>query len=78
MIVSEKEARTTMWCPMVRVGEPGRGAAVNSTKSQIGARLTCIGAACMGWRESPLTLGVDKNGEDIFGGYCGFAGKPEV
>lgn len=75
MIVTEKEARETKWCPLVRNGDPSR-AAVNSTSERKGARLTCIGSTCMGWRWN-----ADPDFREIDGeanGFCGFAGKPAL
>jgi hypothetical protein len=62
--MTEDDAKTK-WCPMVRMGDMNAPTGINAGNQ---AGTTCIGSACMMWRE----YGYDKDTE---GGYCGLAGK---
>lgn len=75
--VTQDEARE-MWCPMSRVmvtvgdGVPAMSANRFDLRdhgaSDLRGNATCIGDACMGWREVDLAKGT---------GYCGYAGYPK-
>ncbi len=72
MIVTE-EAAEMKWCPFTRSGMHGTNtsAGLNRPADFIPGTVNCIGSACMAWR----WLTDDEN--QIVGGYCGLAGKPE-
>ena len=56
MILTEAEAKTK-WCPFVRLGMMKVGATINrafmtAEQAETQANTTCIGSACMAWRQA--------------------------
>lgn len=78
--MTESEAKTK-WCPMTRapIEIDDRLVAGNTMKVPGSAETTittCIGSACMLWREhGPLSPDYKPRPDEV-GGYCGLAGRP--
>lgn len=88
--MTEEEAKTK-WCPMVRFLSAPATDSPNMLRSNRGAghmdaqiaNYSCVGSACMMWREhwAQVTM-EDEDAPGDFGhryethGHCGLAGKP--
>jgi hypothetical protein len=76
MVVTEEQARD-LWCPFVR---STRGASVATNRDSDGSivkRVTCVGSACMMWRqEVPSPERNEAAKTQGIRGYCGLAGVP--
>lgn len=81
--MTEDEAKTK-WCPFVRYegdyGGPFNRGGEKDNPLNIRARgdysCSCIGSACMAWREESKNTGTSYRPEWTKNGYCGLAGKP--
>ena len=85
-MMTEDEAKGK-WCPFARVASaPGGSLATFATVNRGGAgsrdEVSCLGSACMAWRNE-FGIKVDEETGLIWAdlkptgrGYCGLAGKP--